>query len=537
MWDAGTARIRRRFQPRDAGASTRPAPTWAIALGLAGVVILALFFRLYRLDTFMHWAWGDEMTYGVEAQRVVHGYYTGLFAYTWDTAPTTYPYLLASAHNLFGATLHTGRMVSVVAGVACVPLVGLVARELELSWIAGLAGAGLLAVSHWHAYFSRMVLPAIPAALVLLLAVYSVMVAFRRDKWWISVLAGLACGIAPYVFLSNRVLPVILVAWFGYLLAFHRAWVRRSWPHIALFALTVTLVLVPLAQFWLHDPNWLLNPERRVGVFSNVAAWAAQNPGQPVTFWNILLHQLWLAAGMFTIYGGPFIPFGGAYAPALDQLTGWALCPAIGYALYRWRRPLVALTLIWFFAIWFTGVVLSHDAPQLEHAVGLIPAVFVLIALLCDAVGVAIVRHTQRPTLYAGLAALLVLVSGALNYNVFFNVWGSQLAGGNGFNWQWYDAGAYVARHHTPRGTALYVGPYPDEFFRFLSPQAREFSADGLPFRPASLYLVMPGSITTPATVAAHVPGARLQEIYDVDGGLAFTAVLPPTTKASKNAP
>jgi len=81
------------------------------------------------------------------------------------------------------------------------------------------------------------------------------------------------------------------------------------------------------------------------------------------------------------------------------------------------------------------------------------------------------------------------------------------------------------------------VGPYPDEFFRFLSPQAREFSADGLPFRPASLYLVMPGSITTPATVAAHVPGARLQEIYDVDGGLAFTAVLPPTTKASKNAP
>lgn len=201
---------------------------WAIGLGLAGTMVLALFFRLYRLDTFMHWGWGDEMTYGIEAQRVVHGYYTNLFAYTWDTAPTTYPYLLAFAHNLFGVTLHTGRMVSVVAGVACVPLVALIARELDLSWTAELVGAGLLAVSHWHTYFSRMVLPAIPAALVLLLAVYSVMVAFRRDKWWFSLLAGLACGIAPYIFLANRVLPIILVAWFGYLLIFHRAWVRRS---------------------------------------------------------------------------------------------------------------------------------------------------------------------------------------------------------------------------------------------------------------------------------------------------------------------
>lgn len=288
----------------------------------------------------------------------------------------------------------------------------------------------------------------------------------------------------------------------------------------------MTLVVLPLALFWLHDPNWFLNPERRVGVFSNVDAWASQNPGQPVTFWNILLHQLWLATGMFTIYDGPFIPFGDMYAPALDQLTGWILFPAIGYALYRERRPLVALTLIWFFAIWFTGVVLSHDAPQLEHAVGLIPTVFVLIALLCDHLGAAIIRRTRRPTLYAGLTGLLALVSGVLNYNVFFNVWGGQLAGSKGFAWQIYDAATYVARHNTPHGTAIYAQSYPDEFFRFLSPHAGEFPATGvLPH--ASLYIVMPDSPIPVDAVSSHLPGARLERVYDVDGDLAFTALIP----------
>ncbi len=537
VWDAETVRSESGLQPRDTGASTRRAPTWAIALGLTGVVILALFFRLYRLDTFLHWAFGDEMAYGLEGEHVTRGDYTGLFAYTWDQAPATYAYILSVVQQLFGVSLHNERVVSVVLGTLTVPLTALCARELEISWTGSLLAAGLLAVSHWHTHFSRMVVSTAPSAFVLLLALYSVVVAVRRGRWLLFVIAGALCGFAPYMFISNRIIVPILVLWLAYLTIFHRTWVRTSWRHITLCAAAFVLVLLPLGIFWLQNPDWLIGPERHVGIMYHIADWANQHPGASTAFWNILIQQLPLAAGMFTIYGGPYVPWGGAYTPAMDPVTGWLLVPAVAYALYHWRRPLVALALIWFATIWFFGVVLTINAPQLEHAVGLIPAVFVLIALVCDAVGVVIVRRTRRLALYAGLAALLVLVSGALNYNVFFNVWGGQLAGSNGFAWQWYDAGNYVARHRTPRGTALYASPYPDEFFRFLSPQAREFPADGLPFRPASLYLVMPGSLTTPAAVAAHVPGARQEKVYDVDGDLTFTAVLPPTANARKNAP
>jgi 4-amino-4-deoxy-L-arabinose transferase-like glycosyltransferase len=512
-----------------APAALRLDRAWWVAPGMAGAVALALFFRLYRLDTFLHWAFGDEMAYGLEGQHVMRGDYKGLFAFTWDQAPATYAYLLAIVQHLFGATLHTGRMVSVVIGTLAVPLVALCARELDLSWTSALLAAGLLAVSHWHTHFSRMTLPAVTTGVLLLLALYSVMIAFRRGQWWLFCLSGVLCGFAPYMFLSNRIIVVILVLWFVYLLLFHFPWVRRSWPKIVLFAGSFTLVVLPLALFWLHNPEWFLGPERHVGIMYNVSYWAAQHPGQAPTAPNILLHQLPLALGMFTIYGGPFPPWGGSYAPAMDALTGWLLFAALGYALWRWRRPLVALVLIWFAAIWFFGVVLTLDAPQMEHAVGLIPAAFLLIAFLCEAIGRVIIRQLARPALYTGFVALLVLVSGVLNYQAFFQTWGSQLAGSDGFGWQWYDAATYVARHKTPHGTAIYAQGYPDEFFRFLAPHAQEFPAAVTAFRPASLYLVMAGAPASPAAVAAHVPGAHMEAVRDVDGDVAFTAVVPPT--------
>jgi hypothetical protein len=68
---------------------------------MAAIIAIALFLRVYRLDTFLRWAFGDEMTYGLEGLKVLHGQYTGLFAYTWDAAPAAYPALLAAFQNLY----------------------------------------------------------------------------------------------------------------------------------------------------------------------------------------------------------------------------------------------------------------------------------------------------------------------------------------------------------------------------------------------------------------------------------------------------
>jgi 4-amino-4-deoxy-L-arabinose transferase-like glycosyltransferase len=503
-------------------------PGWAVAVGMVGVIGVALFFRLYRLDTFLHWAFGDEMTYGLEGQKALHGQYTSLFSYTWDAAAATYPYLLAMFQNLFGPSLHTGRMVSVLFGTLTVPLVALCARELGVTWIGSLLAAGLVAVSHWHDHFSRMMLPAVTTAFFLLLAMYTMMVAFRRGRRWLFLIAGSACGVAPYWFLSNRILGPILVLWLAYLLVFHFAWVRRQLWNIVLFAVTCTVVALPLALFWLRDTNRFMAPEHHVGVVYNLSYWSGRHPGESTAVWNVLWHQLQAGAGMFVVNGGPYVPWGGTYAPAMDTVTGWLLFPSLAYALLHWRQPLVALVLIWSAAVWFTGVVLTIDAPQMEHAVGAIPAIFLLIAFLADAVGRLLVRVSARPTLYAALAAVLLLISGMLNVHAYFQIWGPQLAGADGFAWQFYDAANYIDKHATPNGTAIYSWGYPDEFFRFLSPHAREFPGDPHSFREASVYIVIAGDQTTPAEVAAHVPGAQVQPVRDIDGDLAFTAIFPP---------
>ncbi len=96
------------------GIALRSWNRWIVGVAMVLILGVALFFRLYHLDTFLHWAFGDEMTYGLEGRNVVQGRYSSLFAYTWDGAPATYAYILAIAQQIFGATLHTGRMVSVV---------------------------------------------------------------------------------------------------------------------------------------------------------------------------------------------------------------------------------------------------------------------------------------------------------------------------------------------------------------------------------------------------------------------------------------
>jgi hypothetical protein len=452
-----------------------------------------------------------------------------LFSGTWDSATTIYPYLLSAFQRMLGASVRSGRLASVMVGTLTVPLVALCAREMGISWIGSLAASGFLAVSHWHAHFSRMTLPAVVTAFFLLVAIYTLMLAYRREQWWLYALAGAACGFAPYWFLSNRVLFPLLAAWLAYFLLFDRAWLRRHASKIALFTVVLAAVACPLILSWISDTARFMAPERHVGVMYNLSYWGSQHPGQSIAMWNVLWNQLRPSLGLFVVSGGPYAPWGGTYAPALDILTGALLFPAVMYALYRARNPLVALVLIWFGGIWFSGVVLTIDAPQMEHAVGAVAAIFLLIAYLVDAVGCVLNRVFRHSAPYAALAIIMLVVSGVLNYYAYFQVWGPQLAGANGFAWQAYDAASYVGAHATPDGTAIYANGYPDEFFKFLAPHAIEFPGSVKAFKPASLYIVFAGDPVTPGQLAARVPGSRVEPDYDTDGDLAFTAILPPT--------
>lgn len=501
---------------------------WYIAAGLTAVITIALFFRLYQLDTFLHWAFGDELTYGIEAQKVRHGTYSSLFTYTWDQAAATYPYLVALFQQLFGESLHSGRLVSVVFGTLTVPLVALCARELDISWTNSLLASALVAVSHWHVHFSRMAVSTVVDAFFLLLAIYTLMLTYRRGQWWLFTVSGAACGLAPYWFIPNRILGILLIFWFAYLAVVQPSWVRQNWWKIAVFIVSCLVVVSPLAGFWIHDTDWFMGPEHHVGIVYNVSYWAGQHPGESTAAWNIVWHQLPLALGMFVVNGGPYTPWGGTFAPAMDVVTGWLLFPSIAFALLRWRNPLVALTLIWLFCIWIFGVVLTLDAPQMEHAVGAIPALFLLIALFLDACARLLARKARYTLLYPAIAAMLVLASGVLNYQAYFQTWEKQLAGKDGFSWQFYDAAIYVGRHDTPKGTAIYSWDYPGEFFHFLSPRAHDFLGDPKNFRPASLYIVIAGASIRPDQIASRVLGARQETVRDVDGDLAFTAILPP---------
>ena len=81
---------------------------------------------------------------------------------------------------------------------------------------AGLFAALSGAVSIQAMYLSRLGMESPPFLAVLTLAIWLTAWAIARGKTWQWILAGASVGFAQYIYLPARLLPVLLLAWFGF---------------------------------------------------------------------------------------------------------------------------------------------------------------------------------------------------------------------------------------------------------------------------------------------------------------------------------
>ncbi len=131
------------------------------------VILIAFALRFHNLETLppLH---GDEGEMGLAALKVLENEAPPLTAVGWMDHPALFHYLQAGPVAIFGRTGLALRILSVVAGVLCIPLIYKLGRR---GWggVAGLAAAWLMTVSHLHIHFSRIGLNNIESTLAMLL--------------------------------------------------------------------------------------------------------------------------------------------------------------------------------------------------------------------------------------------------------------------------------------------------------------------------------------------------------------------------------
>ena len=397
----------------------------------AFVILVAVFLRLYGLDTIPSGLLWDESWNGLDTVAVLNGERPIFFTENFGRE-AIFIYLQAVSVALLGQTTLALRAVSAVLGILTVVVAYLLARRMFDARVA-LLTSGWLTLSLWHVIFSRMGLRTISLPLFLAVGFYCLWRGLEevgarhaspvptianspRPVIWFAI-AGIVIGLSLYTYSTARFAPFVIVALALYVALLHRQLLRRAIPGLVLALVLTALVFLPEGFFFLRHPETFFERAQEVTIVNP----ALQKGDLGQTLLDSASHTL----GMFATRGdsnwGRNLPGW----PIFDPLSALSMLMGIALAVRRIRQPAYALILIWLVVMIVPGLIATKETPNYLRVTGIIPAVFILPALA--AAWLWEVWETHAPAVLRALPVLLVmlaLLGGSIHvYHSYFGLW------------------------------------------------------------------------------------------------------------------
>ncbi len=396
---------------------------------LALIALAAAIFRFVQLDYAPSGGHGDVAWIGINAldwvDRGIWPFYVRELY-----APEPFPvYLTGLLLPLTGISFLPQRIVTAIWGVLFVVFLFpacwwlLEGKETPFHANAGLFAALAGAVSLHVVALNRLGMESPPFLTMVALLVWLTAKAWRRGKKWDWIFAGVALGLAQYVFLAARLLPVVLALWIA-----HSGWADRSrlrtyWRGWLVMALVSFVVTLPALILFVTTPE----------AFSARAdAGTAQTGGW---IWQFDTSAYGGVAGLVVQkIGLTLLAFGiewrGPYnimnLPMLGPLFFVGFLAAVPFALRNFRQiaygwPLLAIPVMLFTDL-ISGAVLEIHAL---HQMGVLPFVYILsgigLAHLWQLVLPYLTRKTVRLVAVCAAAAL-ALIPAVMQMNHYLSV-------------------------------------------------------------------------------------------------------------------
>jgi hypothetical protein len=351
-------------------------------LALATVVLLlAAAFRLVALEYIPPGIAQDEVLDADIASFIRGGEHALFFRHGYGHEPL-YHYLAAPFAVLYGDNFLAIRLPSVYLGLLLIGLTMRWARRDFGSVAALVAGAGL-AVSWWPIVFSRIGIRPILLPVLLVIGVWfwplREIVTTRRGKLF-AIVAGAFLGLSIYSYTAARIILVIPLLIGGFQLAqfvwlkrrdgsdARRLLVPRTQAYYAFVVLVVgLLVYAPLGITLQRNPDLQQRLDQLEGP---LAALGQGDPG-PV------LQMTAATFGVFSFTGDPRWTYSIPDRPLFDPLTAVFFYAGLVIALWRWRRPIYLLLLVWLLVSLLPSA-LSPDAPSTVRLIGALPVIYLL---------------------------------------------------------------------------------------------------------------------------------------------------------------
>ncbi len=392
---------------------------------VVGIVGLGAGLRFFRFKTLPQGIWYDEAQYGLLVRQILSSSaYRPIYAPLANMA-SPFLFFIAASFKLFGDSIQSIRLVSIVAGIATLPAFYVLARRY-MQVPAALASTLLIAVSYWHINFSRIALQGILSPLTVVLTFIFLLRAWRGGKLIDFVLAGFSMSAGIWVYNASNLLPFIVGLFL--LFAMVREWrlFRARFPGLLLLAFSALITISPLAMWAVKHQDQYFLRSRQTSIFlvpsGDGYTWAPESQWMSDLKSNIRTHLL-----MFNYQGDNNGRHNLPGHQELDVVTGVLAVLGLAYVISRVFRPDYFLLLAGFVVGLAAAIItLRFEAPQSLRAIMALPMVFLFAGIALDAGWRFLTagRWLRLPRASLAIAAICPFLAwaGASNYDVFFNL-------------------------------------------------------------------------------------------------------------------
>ncbi len=307
-----------------------------------------------------------------------------------------------------------------ILGFLTLPFIYLLGKEIGGARVALIAFT-LAGIAYWPNVISRVGLrfPLYPlfAAPMLLYLLRGLRTRNRND----FLLSGIFLGLGLHGYSPFRIVPFVVVAVFIlYWIHPQSKGARKElviW--LAMLALTSLFVFLPLLRYWADNPE-------RFGLRAMTRLTSAEvQITKPV--WQVFLSNVWNALKMFNFDDGVIWVHSVVQRPALDVITAALFVLGVALVLIRYLRNRHWLDLFLLVSIPLLqlpstlSIAFPGENPSLNRTGGAYISVFILAAMAFDGLVTSFGRGKMRAIFVSLLAAVLLYISAAQNYDLVFN--------------------------------------------------------------------------------------------------------------------
>jgi HEAT repeat protein/4-amino-4-deoxy-L-arabinose transferase-like glycosyltransferase len=397
LWDRGKVRIPSSWKK------------WE-ALSLAGILLLALFFRTYRLGSIPLAVYTDELEYLAPVARIIKGNFLAPFSFIEMGMSALLCYFTVPFAKIITDPVIASRLTHATMGLAAVLFMFLFTREVFDSKTA-LVASFFLAVSSWQINESRCSGYTLAMELFFTLAaLYFLFLGLKRNRQIGFALSGLFLGLG---LIRLHLVVVIPPAIFLFLIAeaiFNKRKITREYLiSLGLLLLATLVTLWPIIFKFFQTGRALTDIRYRFSIFGPGYRSASQIKLILSHFRSASSWLLWRVPVMF-----PYDSTIAVGKPLVNPVVSLFFLLGLGYSIVRLRKPFY-LFLVILLLVSVAPFVISID-PTPWRLVLVVAAIFPLAAV---GVGMFLRFLKKKKYVILGLILLFSYLSWAGFYDYF----------------------------------------------------------------------------------------------------------------------